>query len=228
MNFNLVTALLCTFSWISVSVSEFYIVEVEPGEEATLVCSNFTTFPAHIHWFRLNTGSNYSCISSMGSFGGKATFCDGFQNSKFKMTSNSTTILLKIKRVASSDYGLYFCGFYLEENTVIVHATHLKVQEVFDALPKLTSMILGGLIFSLIIVIICLVVKIRNIFEQLTDSCCFPNLGHDERQNPQPSENLASDALHYAALSFKLRAKTNRMPASERELEPNVVYAATR
>ncbi|XP_067381388.1 uncharacterized protein [Channa argus] len=217
MNFNLVTALLCTFSWISVSVSEFYIVEVEPGEEATLVCSNFTAFPSHIHWFRLNTGSSYSCISSMGSFGGKATFCDGFQNSKFKMTSNSTTILLKIKRVASSDYGLYFCGFYLEENTVIVHATHLKVQEVFDALPKLTSMILGGLIFSLIIVIICLVVKIRKLHS-----------GHDERQNPQPSENLASDALHYAALSFKPRAKTNRMPASERELETNVVYAATR
>ncbi len=41
-------------------------------------------------------------------------------------------------------------------------------------------------------------------------------------------QNLDSDALNYAALSFHPKAKSSRRPASEDQLEPNVVYAATR
>ncbi|XP_045921287.1 uncharacterized protein LOC123980785 [Micropterus dolomieu] len=227
MNFTLVTALVCTFSWISVSVSEFHTVEVQPGEEVTLMCSNFTSLPSHINWFRLNNRSNASCISAMFSSDTNATFCDGFQNSTINMTSNTTTIFLKIKQVDLSDSGLYFCGFYSNGNSVIVSATYLKVQEAFDGGTKLTSVIFGALSFFLVMVVISLVVKIRKLYTT-----------QKEAQNLQPSEmsdckyfylqNLGSDALNYAALSFRSKAKNSRRPASENQLEPNVVYAATR
>ncbi|XP_038586981.1 uncharacterized protein LOC119912076 [Micropterus salmoides] len=217
MNFTLVTALLCTFSWISVSVSEFHTVEVQSGEEVTLMCSNFTSTPSHIIWFRLNNRPNASCISSMSNSEMNTSFCDGFQNSKFNMTSNTTTIFLKIKQVDLSDSGLYFCGFYSNGNSVIVSATYLKVQEAFDGITKLRSVILGAVFIFLIMVIISLVVQIRKLHS-----------AHKEGQNLQPSENLGSDDLNYAALSFRPKAKSSRRPASENQLEPNVVYAATR
>ena len=59
---------------------------------------------------------------------GNTSFCDGFQNGKFKMSSNTTTLFLRINEVELSDSGLYFCGFYLNSNSAIVSATYLKVQ----------------------------------------------------------------------------------------------------
>ena len=50
---------------------------------------------------------------------GNAEFCDGFQNGKFKMSSNVSTVSLKITQVDLSDSGLYFCGFYLDRRTVL-------------------------------------------------------------------------------------------------------------
>ncbi|XP_045921615.1 uncharacterized protein LOC123981047 [Micropterus dolomieu] len=216
MNFTLVTALLCSFSWISVSVSEFHTVEVQPGEEVTLMCSNFTSTPSHINWFRLNNRSNASCISAMISSVVNATFCDGFKNSKFNMMSNITTLFLKIKQVDLSDSGLYFCGFISNSNSAIDSATYLKVQEAFDGLTKITIVILDALIIILVMVVIALVVKIRKL-----------NAAHKEEQNLQHSENLGSDALNYAALSFRPKAKSSRRLESENQLESNVVYAAT-
>uniref|UniRef100_A0A4W6CWR9 Ig-like domain-containing protein n=1 Tax=Lates calcarifer TaxID=8187 RepID=A0A4W6CWR9_LATCA len=128
MNFTLITALLCTFSWISVSVSEFHTVEVQPGEEVTLLCTNFTSSVAHILWFRLSNEPNASQISSMFTSDGNASYSDGFQNGKFNMTSNSTTLFLNIKPVDLSDSGLYFCGLPTTGNSVISSATYLKVQ----------------------------------------------------------------------------------------------------
>ncbi|XP_042258268.1 uncharacterized protein LOC121890068 [Thunnus maccoyii] len=214
MNFTLVTTLLCC---IAASLSEFYTVEVQPGEDVILLCSNFSSVPIHIHWFRLANRSNTSCISSMASSDSNVSFCDGFQNHKFNMTSNTTALFLKIKQVDLSDSGLYFCGFKTDGNPVIVSATYLKVQEVFDGISTLMSAILVGLTVFLLLVIIGLVVKIRKLHTAQT-----------EGQNPQHSENLGSDALNYAALSFHPKAKTRRRPASEREMETNVIYAATR
>ncbi|XP_071335544.1 uncharacterized protein [Trachinotus anak] len=292
MNFNVVAALLCTCSWISVSVSEFHTVEVQSGEEVTLLCTNYTSTPGHIHWFRLDNGPNISCISSMSasdgnvSFSaigvavtvsklqpgwisvsvsefhtvevqsgedvtlqctnysitpghiiwfrldnrpnislissmsgsdGNASFCDGFKNGKFNMTSNMTTLFLQIKSVDSSDSGLYFCGSYWHNKITTVSATYLKVQEVQEESvepPILMTVVLGGPIIILIIVVIVLVVKIRKL--------------HAEERSPQHRENQGSENLNYAALNFHSKAKRSRRPASERELEPNVVYAATR
>ncbi|XP_076581541.1 uncharacterized protein LOC143317326 [Chaetodon auriga] len=214
MNFTLITAFLCTFFWIT--VSESHTVEVQPGENVTLLCSNFTTFPSHIVWFKLANRHNVSCISSMLSSDGNASFCDGFQNSQFNMTANSTTLFLRIKEVDSSDSGLYFCGFYSGGKPVIVSATYLKVH-VFDGITNLTSVILGSLIIVLVIVIIGLAVKIGK-----------PHTAHPEEQTPQHSENLGSDALNYAAVTFHPKRKSSRRPPSEDQLESCVVFATTR
>ncbi|XP_031175006.1 uncharacterized protein LOC116064088 [Sander lucioperca] len=155
----LVTALLCL---IYVCVSEFHTVEVQPAEQVTLMCSNFSSFITYMFWFRLDSRPNISRISSMWSSDTNASLYDGFQNGKFNMTSNTTTLFLNINHVDLSDSRLYFCGFHSDGKPVIVSATYLKVQEVFDGITSLTSVILLGLILFLVPVIIGLVVKIRK------------------------------------------------------------------
>uniref|UniRef100_A0A3B4ZJC8 Ig-like domain-containing protein n=1 Tax=Stegastes partitus TaxID=144197 RepID=A0A3B4ZJC8_9TELE len=127
-NFTFIAALLCTFSWISVSVSEFLTVEVQPAQEVTLMCNNCTSLATIISWFRMTNGSNMNCISYMLNSESKALLCDGFQNGSFIMTSNITNLFLKIKSVDVSDSGLYFCGCYKEGHSAFVSPTYLKVQ----------------------------------------------------------------------------------------------------
>ncbi|XP_069014906.1 uncharacterized protein [Embiotoca jacksoni] len=217
VNFNFISALLCTFSWISVSLSEFYTVEVQSGEEVMLMCNNFSTLSSYISWFRLADGTNVSWISSMLSSDSNASLHDGFQNGKYNVTSNSTNLFLRIKPVNSSDSGLYFCGLYKDEYPVIVSATYLNVRDMLDGLTDLTSVILGGLTVFLFMVIISLLVKIRTFHK-----------AQEDVENPQHSENVGSNDLTYAAPSFRPKVKSRRRPTPERELEPNVVYAATR
>nr|XP_004571049.2 uncharacterized protein LOC101469352 [Maylandia zebra] len=214
VNFNLLSFLLTTLSWISVSLAQFYTVAVEPGQEITLQCSNFSSFATHIFWFRLADRLNASRISFMPTANSRATFCDGFQDTKFKMTSNTSVLFLEIKQVDSSDSGLYFCGELNMGRPKVYTATYLKVQE--DGLTNLSTVILGSLTVFLLLVIIGLVVSIRKL-----------HTAHDEMQNLQHSENAESDAMNYAALSFHTRTNMRR-PAPQRELEPNVLYAATR
>ncbi|XP_044039068.1 uncharacterized protein LOC122869810 [Siniperca chuatsi] len=229
MNSTLLSALLlCSLSWISVSVSESQTVEVQPGEEVTLLCS-ISRSSTHTFWSRLVNRAKISCIASAYGSNMNASFCDGFQNGNFEMRSNISTVFLKIKQVDLSDSGMYFCGFYIDGHTVI-NVIHLNVhgndeshdvvnvecEEEFDGIAKLMSVILGGLTVFLVMLIIGLIVKSRKL-----------QTAHNEEHNPQ-NQNLGSDDLNYAAPSFHPKTKRNRRPASESELEPNVVYAATR
>ncbi|XP_047448382.1 uncharacterized protein LOC125012456 [Mugil cephalus] len=220
VNFTLIPALLCTFSWISVSVSEFYTVEVELGEGATLLCSNFSSSPVNILWFKLVNGVDITRISSI-SISGNISFYDGFDTGRFNMTSNTTTLFLNIKPVDSSDSGLYLCGFYngIGSITVSRMAANLKVQVDVptDEFTNVTTVILAGVTVFLLIVVICLVVKIWTLYT-----------AQSEDVNPQHTENVGSDSLNYAAVSFHPKAKSSRRPAAERKLEPHVVYSATR
>ncbi len=59
---------------------------------------------------------------------GKVTHRDGFQDEKFEMSANISSIFLKIKWVDLSYSGLYCCGFYIDPHMVIATATHLNVQ----------------------------------------------------------------------------------------------------
>ncbi|XP_031144329.1 uncharacterized protein LOC116042320 isoform X5 [Sander lucioperca] len=216
-SFTLISALLlCSLSWISVSASESHTVEVQSGGDVTLMCSNISTVPTQTEWFRVINRTKPSCVSSMYGSDSKPSFCDGFQN-RFEMSSNISTVFLKIKRVDLSDSGLYFCGFYIDGHTVIASATHLKVQEESDGMTNFLIVILGVLTVFLTIVVIVLAVIIKKLQTAVI-----------EEQQPERNKDLGSDELNYAALNFQVKPKRSRRPASERELEPHVVYAATR
>ncbi|XP_028462093.1 uncharacterized protein LOC114574016 [Perca flavescens] len=215
-SFTFVTALLlCSLSWISVSASESHTVEVQSGGDVTLMCANISSTQTETEWFRVINRNKPSCISSMYSYDGGKPFCDGFENG-FEMSSNISAVFLKIKKVDLSDSGLYFCGFYINGHTVFTSATHLKVQEESDGMTNM-SVILGALSVFLTIVVIVLAVKIRKLQTAV-----------NEEQQPERNKDLGSDDLNYAALNFKAKPKRSRRPASEREMEPHVVYAATR
>ncbi|XP_051231387.1 uncharacterized protein LOC127349566 [Dicentrarchus labrax] len=212
-SFTLITALLlCSLSWISVSGSESQTVEVQPGENVTLLCSNIYRVTIQAEWFRVTNRTKPSCISHLFSADDEAGK----------------------KQVNLSDCGLYFCGFYQNGYTVISTATYLNVKgdgesddEVdfhtdsmiveADGMTTLMSVILGGLTAVLTIVIIVLAVKIRKLQTAVK-----------EEAQPERNKNLDSDDLNYAALRFQAKPKRNHRPAPERELEPHVVYAATR
>ncbi|XP_044039089.1 uncharacterized protein LOC122869822 isoform X3 [Siniperca chuatsi] len=177
MNFTLITAfILCSLSWISVSVSESQTVEVQSGEEVTLLCSNISKYDTVTFWFRLVQRTKISCISVMIRSNSNASACDGYKNGSDEPHDDVDS----------------------------------KCKKESDGIAKLTSVILGGLTVFLVMVIIGLVVKNRKL--QTAD---------EEEQNPEQSENVGSDDLNYAAVTFRPKAK-------RRELEPNVTYAATR
>uniref|UniRef100_A0A672FCE4 Immunoglobulin domain-containing protein n=1 Tax=Salarias fasciatus TaxID=181472 RepID=A0A672FCE4_SALFA len=128
---TLISALLSIFCWISSSFGDFRTVEVLPGEDVTMLCSNFTSLSmiAHVFWCRLtNTESRIRHISSMLSSDGNVTLYAGFQNGRFTMTSNNSHVFLNIKPVDLSDVGLYFCGHNINRSVDILNRTYLKIQ----------------------------------------------------------------------------------------------------
>ncbi|XP_059210413.1 uncharacterized protein LOC131989241 [Centropristis striata] len=230
-SFTLITALLlCSLSWISVSGSESRTVDVQPGGEVTLTCTNISGEPTQTEWFRMINRTKPSCISSMYGADSMPSYCNGFHNG-FEMSSNVSTVFLKIKHVDLSHSGVYFCGFYITSNTVTSDATHLIVQgnDEYDGeldcttanepngLTILISVILGFLAVSLTIAVIVLAVKNRKLQTAVNG-----------KPQQETNKNLGADELNYAALRFQAKPKRSRRPACERELEPNVVYAATR
>uniref|UniRef100_A0A665VK17 Ig-like domain-containing protein n=1 Tax=Echeneis naucrates TaxID=173247 RepID=A0A665VK17_ECHNA len=219
MSSAFVVALLCTFSWISVSVSEFHTVEVQPGEEVILLCNNFTKTPAFITWFKMDSRPSATCIASLWNYDANVSLYVGFPKEEFNMTSNMTTIFLHIKHVNFSDSGLHFCGSTWENKTEIVSATYLKVQEKKSVEAKpLMFFVLGVLVIFLTVVIIALVIRDRKSHAALKK----------KKQTPQETENLGSDDLNYAAPNFKQKAKMSRKPPSDADQELNVVYAGIR
>ncbi|CAK6965332.1 uncharacterized protein LOC128384381 [Scomber scombrus] len=147
------------------------------------------------------------------------------------MSSDISTVFLKITQVDSSDSGLYLCGFYLDGNTKL-KGIHLNVQghsesiddvdskckKESDENTKLMSVILGGLAVFLLMVIIGLVVKIMK----LQTSTAINEEGY-----PPRNENLDFDDLKDGALSL-YSATISRRPASQREVETQVIYSASR
>ncbi|KAM8747923.1 uncharacterized protein AB9X84_015787 [Acanthopagrus schlegelii] len=227
---SITALLLCSLGWISVQGSDSHAVECQPGDEVTLLCSNLSTSPTQTDWFRVVNRTKPHCISSMYGSDGDVSFCDGFQNGKFEMSSNVSTVSLKIKRVDSSDSGLYFCGFYVKTHTVISTATYLNVQgdaldyevdfetrEEAEGRGTLMIVFLGALAVFFMAAAIVLAVKIRQL-----------QRAADEQLHPELSKNLGSDDLNSGALKFLPKPIRNRRPLSERQVETHVIYTASR
>nr|XP_020471953.1 uncharacterized protein LOC109969423 [Monopterus albus] len=216
-NFPLtIVLLLCGLSGISVSVSEFHTVEVQSGEEVTLLCSNFSSSLTQIMWFKVAKRVKPQCICHLFKSTEPAKFCDGFQNGKYEATSNVSNLFLKMKLVELSDSGLYFCGYYITRTPVIVEATYLEVQGEFDGLTKWISVILGGLTVVLTTVIIGLLVKNKKLQK-----------AHTEEQNRQRWEAPETTFLNYASVTFHPKTNRNLRPGSKSEVETTVIYSAT-
>lgn len=113
---------------VSFSACTFHTVSVEVGDDISLQCTNFSTFPSNIFWFKLTNSPNASNIASMSRPDSDVKLYDRFQNGKFNMSSNSITLILTIKGVDSSDSGLYFCGFREKRYLVIYGGTSLMVE----------------------------------------------------------------------------------------------------
>ncbi|XP_026208392.1 uncharacterized protein LOC113157251 isoform X2 [Anabas testudineus] len=218
MNFILIRALiLCSFSWISVLVS--YNVKAQSGDSITLLCPK--TSETVTTWFRLVNRTKASCIALMIKSDKDPEYCDGFQNGHFKMETNISTVFLKIKHVDLSDSGLYFCHFFFGGRGVY-YVIYLSVEgsdEFQDdedrksekcETTNLMSLILGALTVFLVLVVIGLAVTVRNLHSAAND-----------KHSPQQQENLGSDDLNYAAVTFHQKER-------RRQIEPNVVYSATR
>uniref|UniRef100_A0A3Q0SXT2 Ig-like domain-containing protein n=1 Tax=Amphilophus citrinellus TaxID=61819 RepID=A0A3Q0SXT2_AMPCI len=174
-NFTFVRVLLLlSLSWISVSLSDSQTLEVQYGEAILLLCSNFSSSPTQIFWFRVTKKSKVHCIASMFEPHEQASFCTGFENGNFEMSTNISTVFLKIKQVDLLDSGLYFCGFKLSNNPVIVDATYVEVQDVFNGLPKVMGVVLGTLTVFFIVVIVCLAVKIKKLQKGIFILMHFP------------------------------------------------------
>ncbi|XP_008285423.1 T-cell surface glycoprotein CD8 beta chain-like [Stegastes partitus] len=153
--------LLCSLSCLSLSATESQTVKVQPGEDVTLLCSNFSSSPTQIIWFRLFNGTHPRCISSIFSSIQPASLCSGVENDKFELTSNSSTLFLKLKHVDSSDSGFYFCGYTIRTHPVIVSSAYVQVQEESGESVSLMSVILSGVTVVLNKIIIGVVVKRR-------------------------------------------------------------------
>ncbi|KAM9401356.1 uncharacterized protein ACWYII_030932 isoform 2-T2 [Salvelinus alpinus] len=161
---------------------------------------------------------------------------NGFQVNHMKMLITNRTIFLTITEVDVADSGLYFCGT-LDNFFIFTNATVLKVQghidydkdptEHYDKGEEdgtmklfLLVVILGVVTAVLLIIILILVLKVRRDANRL-------NTGPDSKRQPQNDQNQDTDALNYATLNFTSKKK-KRERRREKELDPHVVYAATR
>uniref|UniRef100_A0A673CFZ4 Ig-like domain-containing protein n=1 Tax=Sphaeramia orbicularis TaxID=375764 RepID=A0A673CFZ4_9TELE len=191
-----------------------------PDEDATLLCSNYSSLPTQIFWFRVVKRSEPNRIAIVRQFCGvSSSEVDSFQNGKFEVTSNISHIFLKIKQVNVSDSGLYFCGFLMQQKTVIVHPTYLDVKGVFDIVPVL-NVILDGLTVFFFMVIIVLVLKMYKSHKGGQNPM---KTYKQQKKNKKHENSRQTDDLNYAAVTF--HRENNQKPSSESEAQNNTIYS---
>ncbi|XP_029382671.1 uncharacterized protein LOC115059188 isoform X2 [Echeneis naucrates] len=219
-NFALLSALLFC-SWISASVSQTQTVKVQPGENVMLQCSNRSSYQTYSFWSRLNKTQS-SCISSLYDSENNVLFCDGFENDKYEVKTNISTIFLTINKVDVSDSGLYFCGIHVAGHAILTAidlivegmeepylASEVRCKQDPDEVTKLIAVILGVVTGVLVMVVIGLAVKHWRLQK-----------AHN-RQNKNPEE------LKEEAVRLNSKADRSRKPKSDTDLELNVMNAAT-
>uniref|UniRef100_A0A3Q3E1S5 Ig-like domain-containing protein n=1 Tax=Labrus bergylta TaxID=56723 RepID=A0A3Q3E1S5_9LABR len=124
---KLLSALCSLLCWISVSGSESQTVEVQSGEDVTLMCSGMDKHVSVRYWLKLVKGTDIQCVSTMTSYNSEVTYHDGFSNHTFTMSSNTSTIFLKVRSVDLNKSGIYYCGFNKDGHPFLT-TIHLKIK----------------------------------------------------------------------------------------------------
>uniref|UniRef100_A0A096LY00 Immunoglobulin domain-containing protein n=1 Tax=Poecilia formosa TaxID=48698 RepID=A0A096LY00_POEFO len=149
------------------------MVKVQPGDDVTLECRKNSSGLSY--WFRLGEKNKVNCISVLiNNDPNSVKNCDGFQKEKFNMSSNSSTVSLKIIKVNLSDVGLYFCGVK-KDKSIAFNVIHLHVKDTkafyedtekqknVDFNTKLITLTLRVLNVLLVNVVVVLLVKVNRL-----------------------------------------------------------------
>ncbi|XP_052315679.1 uncharacterized protein LOC118392724 isoform X1 [Oncorhynchus keta] len=211
-------------------------VVVHPGDNVTLQCTDVLKGPGHVSWFKQVNVSEPLCIASMYSSQAYVKHHNGFQPSHMEMFISNRIIVLKITEVDVADSGLYCCGMY-DQYFIFTNMTFLMVKGYKDSdkEPEQCSegqdddgtMYLLTLVVILVVVTAVLLIVILILVLKIRRDTNRHNTGPDSQRQPQNDQNQDPDSLIYAALNFTSK-KRKMERRREKELDPHVVYAATR
>ncbi|XP_067301353.1 uncharacterized protein [Pseudorasbora parva] len=219
------------------------VKEVKRGTTVSLLCSNHLTEPSYIAWYKQINGSLPLCVVTryVTEREADSIYFNGFKKDHIEMSVNKTFSSLKIIDVDVSDSGMFYCGSFLRNymkfhdktQLVVINETNQFKEDIADAdcgaaedasrschVYYTLTLILSGLL--LLPTVFVIVVLIRN--KQRRDTQHHSN---NEEMNKQFQRKEQDEDLNYAALNLD-KKKSRRPVRSTRDVEPNVVYAATR
>uniref|UniRef100_A0A8C1HWZ3 Ig-like domain-containing protein n=1 Tax=Cyprinus carpio carpio TaxID=630221 RepID=A0A8C1HWZ3_CYPCA len=223
-----------------------FMKTVNIGTTVTLLCSNILKEPSYIAWFKQTNDSLPLCIATqyVSEKPADSIYFNGFKENHVEMSVNKTFSSLKIVNVDISDSGIFYCGSFLTNHMMFHDKTQLVVvNETSQSKGDITNvdcgatketlrschvyytltLILSGLVLLPTVLAIAIFIRLKERNKQNEDAQRHEN---NEEMSKQLEQEQDAD-LNYAALS--LDKKKNRRPVRRlKEVEPNVVYAATR
>uniref|UniRef100_A0A671SP58 Uncharacterized LOC107674804 n=1 Tax=Sinocyclocheilus anshuiensis TaxID=1608454 RepID=A0A671SP58_9TELE len=222
-----------------------FVKTVNIGTTVTLLCSNILKEPSYIAWFKQTNDSLPLCIATqyVSVNPVDSIYFNGFKKNHVEMSVNKTFSSLKIVNVDVSDSGIFYCGSFLTNHMMFHDKTQLVVNETSQSkgdIPNVDcgateetlrschvyytlTLILSGLVLLPTVLAILILIRLKERNKQKEDAQHREN---NEEMNKQLEQEQDAD-LNYAALN--LDKKKNRRPVRRlKEMEPNVVYAATR
>ncbi|XP_077083366.1 putative immune-type receptor 7b [Siphateles boraxobius] len=219
---------------------------VNRGTTVSLLCSNILKDPSYIAWFKQINDSLPLCIVTQykGEKPADSIYLNGFKKDHMEMSVNNTFSSLKIVNVDVSDSGMFYCGSFLTNYMMFHNKTQLVVVNGSNQLKEdianvdcgaaeessrschvyyTLTLICSGLVLLPTVFAIVLLIRMKERNKQKQDT---QRHGNNEDMNKQLQKREQDEDLNYAALSLD---KKNRRPVRNlRDVEPNVIYAATR
>ncbi|XP_067257163.1 uncharacterized protein [Chanodichthys erythropterus] len=219
---------------------------VNSGTTVAFLCPNILTEPSYISWFKQINESLPLCIVTqyVSDKPVDSIYLNGFKKEHIEMSVNRTFSSLKIVNVDVSDSGFYYCGSFLtnymkfhnKTQLVVVNETNQFKEDTANADCGATeetsrscyiyytlTLILSGLVLLPTVFAIVVLIRLKKSNKQRQDAQCHGN----KEMNKQLQQKEQDEDLNYAALSLN-KKKSRRPVRGMREVEPNVIYAATR
>ncbi|XP_048041406.1 uncharacterized protein LOC125265314 [Megalobrama amblycephala] len=220
---------------------------VNSGTTVSFLCPNILTEPSYIAWFKQINGSLPVCVVTqyVSKIQADSIYLNGFKKEHIEMSVNKTFSSLKIDNVDVSDSGFYYCGSFLtnymkfhnKTQLVVVNETNQLKEDITNADCGATEetsrschiyytliLILSGLVLLPTVFAIVVLIRLKKSNKQRQDA---QRHGHNKEMNKHLQQKEQDEDLNYAALSLD-KKKSRRPVRGMREVEPNVIYAATR